>query len=251
MADHGLIVVSSLNNETKLYRYISLSQFISFVESKHTYLSMIKGWADTWELPTSKLPLLDDNGELKFPLWSISDEMFGQAWSLLGESDALWRIYSSQEEGLMIRTTVEKFLKIKDIKRGMLAPVIYYRDLQAGIEKLSTMTDYVEPFAEAFLKREAFEHEKEVRLVTMNDERCLGVRLEKPSHIHIKLDPFVFIDNITIDPRADGWYVDTLQRYCKRAGFEIEPKKSALYSCDVFNSTRLARKYIPVDREED
>lgn len=92
MENRGLVVASTLQSDTRLSRYISLSQFISFVESGQTYLSRIHDWPDTWEVPSYKLPLLEDDGELTYAAWSISENMFGQAWSLLEESDAMWRI---------------------------------------------------------------------------------------------------------------------------------------------------------------
>lgn len=250
MKDRGLVVANSLQSDTRLSRYISLSQFVSFVESGHTYLSKVLDWPDTWEMPASKLPLLDD-GDLTYPTWSISDDTYGQSWSLLSESDALWRIYSVQEEGIMIQTSVSKFRLFEAISCGMLAPVVYYRDLLEGIQQLDGDSDYIEPFAGAFLKRRAFEHEQEVRLVTVNDERCLGLRHPNHSYIETRLDAVEFINEITIDPRASDWYIDAIQRYCKRAGFKIKPIRSSLYSDDVYGATGVVRRYVPVDREED
>ena len=251
MAKRALHVEKSLDSERTLYRYISLSQFIAFVETGTTYLSKILHWEDTWEVPTSRVPLLSTDDELEYPLWSISEDMFGQSWSLLGESDALWRIYSRDKEGLMIHTSVEKFGMIEELKYGMLAPVIYYEELRTGLELLKGNHDYITPFSNAFLKRKAFEHEKEVRLVTLNDERCIGNRYRNPSIIYLKLDPIIFIEGITIDPRASDWYVQALKSYCKRSGFSFVLTRSTLYSTDVFETTGLVQKWVPVKPEED
>src|SRR5438552_2336902 len=36
--------------------------------------------------------------------------LYGQCWSLLDESDAMWRIYSPNKAGVKIRTTVRKLI---------------------------------------------------------------------------------------------------------------------------------------------
>ncbi len=251
MAGHGLVTANGLGSETMLFRYISLSQFVSFVESGQTHLSKVREWRDTWELPTSRLPTLMETGELEYPLWSISEETFGQSWSLLSESDAMWRIYSPQKEGLMIQSSVSNFVLFDEIRYGLLAPVVYYQDLREGINELKRRPDYVPLFAPAFLKRRAFEHEHEVRLVTANDERCLGARHSRSSHIQTTLDPLKFIEAITVDPRGSDWYVEAIQMYCRRVGFSIEPRKSELYSTDVFGKTGLVQRWVPVDRNGD
>jgi hypothetical protein len=44
-----------IEENTKLYRYISLSQFMSFVETKKTYLTNINLWPDPWEAALHKI----------------------------------------------------------------------------------------------------------------------------------------------------------------------------------------------------
>lgn len=244
--NQGILRVGGLTDNTRLYRYLGLSQFLSFTENKLTYITKIKQWEDTWEAPSSKLPTEQDNGKLEYPIYTLSDDMFGQCWSLNGESDALWRIYSQQKEGILIQTTVKKFELIKDVKYGLLAPVIYFDDLREALINLYKNESYPHLFADAFLKRRAFEHEREIRLITLNDERCLGVRFKNHTHIYINLDPVEFIESIIIDPRAEDRYVDTMQKYCKRAGYRIETIKSPLYSSKVFETTGLRKRWVPV-----
>lgn len=239
-----IIKAGKISAHTKLYRYINLSQFLSFIESKKTYLTKVKTWQDTWEVPESKIPVMHENGKIEFSKKNNTDDMFGQCWSLTSESDALWRIYSSDQEGLLIQTSTSKFDIIEDIKFGMIAPVIYYRNLKDGIVDLENREDYHELFGQAFLKRQAFEHEKEVRLVTINNPRCLGIRYDEARHIYVDLDPLIFIEKIIIDPRASDWYVKTIQKYCKRVGFEHSPSKSELYSPNIYEATRLTKDYI-------
>lgn len=244
---NGIIKSSTLSDNEKLYRYINLKQFISMVESKHIYLSKIANWDDTWEIPTCKIPIAFDCGELSYPKWSIEEIMYGTCWSRNKESDALWRIYSPNRDGLMIQTSVDKFNQLKEIRYGVLAPVLYYDNLLSAIEDITCRDDFISPFSNAFLKRRAFEHEDEVRLVTYNDERCLVTVKENKNFINIDVDSIEFIENIIIDPRADDWYVDTIKRYCIRAGFKFEPMKSNLYNSDVYKVAKIVMKITPVE----
>ncbi|MCY6483531.1 DUF2971 domain-containing protein [Clostridium aestuarii] len=246
MNSNKIIKSESLKNRTKIYRYISLSQFMSFVETNQICLTKIKAWEDTWEAPTSCIPTEGKNGYLEYPSHTICDDMYGQCWSLNGDSDALWRIYSSGNEGIVIETSIEKFNLIHDIKLGMIAPVIYYEKLQTGFKILKSKKDYQNIFAEGFLKRKAFEHEKEIRLITLNNKKCIDTKYVNSKFIKLELDPTKFIEGIKIDPRARDWYVDTIKRYCNRVGFKFDPLKSNLYSSDIFKATGLVQKHTSI-----
>jgi hypothetical protein len=242
----GIIKAGGMAADAKLYRYINLSQFLDFVENQRVHLTRIKDWEDPWEAPGSSLPVENDDGKLTYPSWNLSEDLYGQSWTLNPESDALWRIYSPQGEGLLIQTSAEKFSLLTDIKFGQLAPVMYFEDLIHALNTLTKTSGYDTLFSEALLKRKAFEHEQEVRLITINDERCLPRRFKRCSRIYVGLDPFVFIEGITVDPRAHASYVETLAAYCKRAGFSIVPTKSSLYSPDIYGCSGVVRKYVPV-----
>lgn len=226
-ADQGIVVAGGLTDDTKLYRYLGLSQFLSLIETWTVSLSRIKDWEDTWELPIDRYTPLNDADESKEPIQYLVDNMIGQCWSLAKESDAMWRIYSLNKEGLMIQTTVGKLRSIERIKFGLLAPVIYCRVLQE-IPQLKSR-GYHLPLGIAFLKRVAFEHEHEVRLITLNDDTHLEYR-QDDLPVQLPVNPADLIEDIIIDPRASKRYETIMQDYCERAGITIMPIKSFLYS---------------------
>jgi hypothetical protein len=172
--------------------------------------------------------------------------MYGQCWSLHEESDAMWRIYSPHNEGVVIQTSVKKFHLLNEIKFAALGPVIYYDDLKRALDEIGSRRSY-ERFTEAFLKRRAFEHENEVRLVTEDDPYCLISPPNGASWFNVGLDPRQFIEGITVDPRADDRYVEVLQKYCERVGIMAKPIKSTLYG-DMYEQTGLVTKYVTVKK---
>jgi hypothetical protein len=133
MASKGIIIGGGLKKTSVLYRYISLSQFLSMVERKKIHLTKVISWEDPWELPSLKIPTKRKDGGLEYPKHSRLKDIYGQCWSLNSKSDALWRIYSSRNNGILLHSTVERFLLLNDIKFGFLAPVIYYSNLRRAL----------------------------------------------------------------------------------------------------------------------
>jgi len=232
-----------LTPDTQLYRYVSLESFISFVESGHTHLTNINKWEDTWEAILSKVPLVDDEGKRHFPLYSHHERIFGQCWSLLAESDAMWRIYSTNRTGLVLSTTANRFELIRGVDHLYVGPVSYFSNFDDLVEKSK---DGDSLFKTACLKRAAFKHEEEVRCLTHSDflPGCdPGAR-----HVSLKLDSLEFLDGIRIDPRAPDWFVETVVHYCRRVGFRFEPIKSDLYAPNPHLRIPIVMRAVPVDR---
>ena len=93
---------SDLKPETKLYRYMSIETFMSFLETKRTTLTNVNSWDDKWEVILSKIPTVDDEGNPNPPLYSFYQYIYGQCWSLVEESAAMWRIYSPNHTGVRL-----------------------------------------------------------------------------------------------------------------------------------------------------
>jgi hypothetical protein len=235
-----------LKPDTKLFRYIRIETFMSFMETKQFLITNVNTWDDKWEVVLSKLPIQEDNGEVKFPLYSFHERLYGQSWSLVPESDAMWRIYSPFGTGIQIATSVEKFRLISGMVRCRLGRVIYFQSTKDLLQKASSRKS---PFDEALYKRNAFAHEQEVRFLTHGD--FINQFDAKKMHIGLSVDPFAFIEGVTIDPRADNWYVDTVMKYCERIGLPIKPIKSNLYESEPHRKLGLVRKYIAVKKDEE
>jgi hypothetical protein len=230
---------------TKLYKYVRLSQFMSMVETSSIPITKVKSWEDTWEMPITRLIKKSDYDFLR-GVPKTCHMIYGQCWSLNPESDAMWRIYSRNHEGVMIGTSVSKLHTLADITNSMLAPVSYYSVLAEGLKEVFVtnpeynnaavavgVSDYVPALVSAFLKRTAFEHEKEMRLVTVRSKECLRRRYsETGNYIKIEFAPTEFLESITIDPRAEDWYVKMIRHYCDKSGFPFAPQKSKLYETE-------------------
>lgn len=234
-----LEINAGLSVDTVIYRFISLETVLSFVESSETYVSRVQAWDDQWEAMLLKVPTVDHKGREVETINVLYMELFGQCWTLLPESDALWRIYSTQKTGLAISSTVGKLKLIQGMERCFVGRVVYFDGIPDLLEKAKNLSSSVHA---AFLKRSAFKHEEEVRLIAHLNDLSVDYKFDG-MRVNLKLDPLRFVDSVTIDPRADDWFVATIKRYCKRVGFRFEPRKSSLYEPDPHLKSGIVTRY--------
>lgn len=254
---------------TPIYRYLSFFQLINILERKQLYLQKLCYWNDPSE-GSGYISLMQDKAikatgenvnivktDVKFKDGIKSLYPFGTSWSLLSESDAMWRIYSQDKMGVQIQTSVEKlegalsrvefpkeYLEIKD-----------HFDIKYAVGKVNyNPADNLSSDLEHFLiKREAFKHEEEIRgLVKFSGIEDIErlAKLSYPPLCNFKITAFFrggnwiqpgeevkiiytsmedgFIEAVMIDPRADDWIVQTIKNYCKTKNI-TNVKRSDLY----------------------
>ena len=98
-------------------------------------------------------------------------------------------------------------------------------------------------FYTAKFKRDAFSHEEEVRIFTHPNYLGKSItHFEKRISLSINLESF--IDSIVIDPRADKWVQDMIEKYCARLLPNCTVSKSTLY--EVNDNVQFITKYVPV-----
>jgi hypothetical protein len=172
----------------------------------------------------------------------LSDELFAQCWCRNGVSDAMWRIYSQDKLGVRIRVNLEAFrgqlIKIASQSNigFRIARVKYVSELEYGIRTRKIFLDlqrrvtFARASAHLYLKRRAFNHEVETRIVVCDFDQLPQA---KPSSLKIKLDARKLIDSVLVDPRAPDEYVEAYRKYLKDTlTFPGPVKKSQLYRSD-------------------
>lgn len=181
----------------KLYRIISLETFLDIIVNKRERYVRPATWEDTFEgYLFSKLKNSADRKRI-VEYWyhevcsnncqnviinmmhlDGSKYVYGQCWSELSESDALWRIYSYGNHSIQIQTSeedLEKLLTERNIK-GTIRKIEYDITSEKDLLEKQLLQSAQEGYAYTpFLhKRKAFEHEKEHR-VLIYDTKCEGV----------------------------------------------------------------------------
>ena len=223
-----------------IYKYLTFTQFIDMVESQRLYLTRISEWEDVYEAIGLKKVVSQTMKTLAPPFVPemMGDELlvaldkieyysyYAQSWtSSEKESDAMWRIYSPQREGVRIKMKVdliEQNMKkaFKEIHSNM---PLYHSSVVYRNDNLGPIN----------VKREAFNHEEEYRFWTVLQMGSFSQPPEKPfvneidSFIHY-LDKCYrenpksiyypvtkdMIEEVTLDPRAAFYHEQTFNNYC-------------------------------------
>ncbi len=220
-----------------IYRIVPVERLFELFENRQNVLVKPRKWDDPFENFILRARIRLETGQLA--QFSFHDQFYGQCWTLQSSSDAIWRIYSPNRSAIRIRSTIQTLAESLSTVLGD------YAQIQAFIGKVRYLPSRrLSAFASSWfpgahrlrarvsaetllVKRPAFKHEREVRLLyfqhsaaeTVGDLYCYSV------------DPYAFIDQIMIDPRMPEPDVDALKvRIREKTGFRGPILRSLLYA---------------------
>ena len=174
------------------------------------------------------------------PIHKQAPNIFAQCWCRKAVSDAMWRIYSPHSLGVRIGTTAQLLqdaMRVAQAKEGIKFRLQNIKYVHPGLlpDELAKLElarkarpSFATTIASLFLKRRAFDHEHETRLVIHQDPVAAGkARLG----ISIEIEAAKLIESIWIDPRAPKEYIDAFKYYLKsKIKFRGTVAQSSLYS---------------------
>ncbi|EJM10594.1 Protein of unknown function (DUF2971) [Pseudomonas sp. GM21] len=218
------------------YRTISYARLIELFSTKQNTLVKPSLWEDTFENFALKSKLRDETGrQIEY---DIHNRMYGQCWTLEKSSDAMWRIYSSNKDGIRIRTTIVQLLDSlcsATIDRKncehCIGKVEYLREADLVKRAKDTFTPHGEItlgklFSSLLLKRRAFRHENEVRLMFCDWAEGAG----ENKLLKYNIEPHKLITQIMIDPRVSYEAFKLIEQDIRqRTAYQGEIKRSLLY----------------------
>lgn len=192
--------------DAHVYRIIEPKRLYELFKRNEGVLVHPSCWDDPYENFILRSKVRDKTGQVK--TYTYHEQLYGQCWTLNTNSDAMWRIYSPKLRGIRIRTTVRDLLE--SLYRGgvnrpdmfcVVGKVRYLgekalRRFANGIYRNGSL-EKDNLFRTLLVKRPAFRHEKEVRLLYFDERREAEGRL-----LRYKLDAHNLIDQIMIDPRV-------------------------------------------------
>lgn len=218
-----------------IYRIMRESFVISLFADRTNVLSQVQNWKDKFE--NFQLNLGGNlNGE-KFE-YGFRNDFVGQCWTRENLSEAMWGIYANDPS--------VRFLRIRSTPRKLLAALVAAhpemprdtcfigkvqykreRDLRNYAQSGGQLNLSPQRFAShLLLKRRAFKHEGEVRLLYFGDARSYDAQ----GLYRFNVDPHAMITQIMADPNRNRatWTADkaTLQR---ATGFTGSIKRSKIY----------------------
>lgn len=238
-----------VDNDAKLWRYITFSKFISMLDRHELFFSRADRLGDDFEgsfplknvkervkrrtlvLKKQYPDFSDDN--IKNLLAHDSDYYRNMreltlinSWMYsASESAAMWKVYLKSDEGLVIQSSTTRLKQSFNkcpipIHMGMVNYIDYEKDSFPFADK-----DLFVPF---IYKRCAFEHEKEYRAVIALDSSFNWRKEETPRGKYISLDIDTLIESIYLSPDSPSWYVDVVEGILEKFNIQKEIRVSSL-----------------------
>lgn len=214
-----------MGKNKKLWRYMPLIQLLDFLQTKELRFTKADAFEDIQEgyigldAMLKALPQ-DATDELRLQtkeeIENLNNECFVSCWHLSSsESLAMWKIYGIHNFSVALVSDVDRvmslgkaYCKVSPVS-GVMGEVIYDNyilDAKANVNVTGLPTGYPSSVLTLFMKANAYNYEKEWRLVlhkSKADEKALTVKID---------DLEDFVDAIYISPEAPDWMVESIKR---------------------------------------
>ncbi len=217
------------NPDTIVWKYLDLSKFLDLLLCRQLFMARSDKFEDPYEGTFSE-PTFE---ELK----KISEDKPGflnaykkhrenvvvSSWHINEyESYAMWQIFTKNNEGLAIQSTVKRL-------QEALVPETKYEQHIGEVQYIDYKKEYI-PFDNDFFpflfKRKSFQYEREVRIIS--DLSKSGRTINEG--IKIDVDINSLIERIYIHPKSENWYKNLVIQLMEQLGFNFTIEKSDLES---------------------
>ncbi len=227
----------------KVWRYMDFTKFASLLDTSALFFSRADQLPDAWEgahtvwgvlgRPVFWTPQEDEVGKFHR---SLRQHTFVSCWHMNDvESAAMWKLYVSQNEGIAIQTTFDRFTasfqgdesNIFDVHVGRVRYLDYDRD--------------VFPEGNTFLpflhKRLSFEHEHELRAIIQPVWPGGNPLVDSDPYAEgllVDIDLHNLIECVYVAPTSETWFKDLVTNVAKRYGLRAPIQQSDLARDPVY-----------------
>ena len=248
MKNDNLIFLTDEELDKNIYRVFSFDRLKEIFDTGKVTLVKPKLWDDPFEnFILNSTGILPDGRAFQI---GFRDSFYGQCWSLTKESDAMWRIYSLDKNGVKVKTTIRKLFtplfQAGGEHRKMNGNVYNLSSFVGkvkyqGTKKLIEMLNDKERMSNKifdqsgwgqassfYFKRWAFRHENEVRIM-FNKHDGHNADLFK-----FEVNPSDLIDEIVFDPRMNVDDYEQKNSEIRSWGYQKNVIQSGLYKIREF-----------------
>jgi hypothetical protein len=238
--------IPQLERQRRIYRIISLERLYQLFDGVKPSNTLVK--PHKWDDPFENFVLgmkgqMADGQTVEF---GQRHDFYGQCWTLREETDAMWRIYSGDKKSVRIQVRIPNLVaSLAHYSKGnvFIGKVRYLNtpELLAWAQTVMNRAKVptIRLLAKTLLvKRVAFSHEQEVRLLYFDDrERDEIYRYRFPAHD--------LIEKIVLDPRLSDEEGEMLKQVIEsRTGFNRKRIiRSKLYAAPPELVLRLGSAY--------
>ncbi len=221
--------------DENIYRIVPIERLYQlFIDGTNTLVNPSL-WEDTYENLTLRSRRIVGGVEVHS---DAHKRIYGQCWTTQKASDAMWRIYSLDRKSVRIRTTPRRLFDSLNLQQNnrsqtyqCIGKVKYVSDarLMASLKSMFTEDGnltFSNAFKSLLIKRWAFKHESEVRLLHLE----AGETVPADPIYSYGVDAHELIDQIMIDPRVSYEDYKVVKREIIEATkFTGQIKRSLLY----------------------
>ncbi len=217
------------NPDTVVWKYLDLSKFLDLLMSRKLFMSRSDKFEDQYEGTFSEptyeeiKKLSENNPEFLDYYKSHREKVVVSSWHINEyESFAMWQIFTQNNEGLAIQSTIGRLQKA-------LKPEINYSQFIGEVNYIDYKKEYI-PFDDMFFpfmfKRKSFQYEREIRIISDLSENNIKIN----DGIKIEVDISQLIEKIYIHPKSENWYKKLVIDLVSKLDYTIEIEKSDLES---------------------
>lgn len=227
------------NSDIKLWRYMDVTKFLWLITEKKLHFGRLDQFQDEYEGSSTKRTLegirrfmeergqpADDNFGRIYQ--DSREKMYVNCWYCGNdESEAMWRLYCPDRNGVAIQTTYNKLTKSIEKDERLFIGLVKYADY----DSLSFPDANV--FYPIMHKRIAFRHESEVRVVCRVDAQ---EGEEQPLGFALDWDPKQIVETIFVDPYGPQYHFQAISSALRALApdWNIELQWSQMKATPVF-----------------
>jgi hypothetical protein len=252
---HQLLITPP--NDTKLWRYLDLSNFLGLLYRQALYFANVIEFDDRWEgaIPAGTTEgfdrawraLGDDLAKDGIPptmlkrfqsAWKSEQALYGvNCWHKNEvESVAMWKLYTHGKDGVAIQTTVGRLKAcLAHEARPIFIAQVNYLDHRTMPEADLISDDTLIPIV---VKRRSFAHESEVRLIlnrrpnidpaTYTTVLAFTNDVSPVTGENIAVDVSHLVERVVASPDYPEWALASLQELVADGGLDVTVEKSDL-----------------------
>lgn len=235
MRHYNIIDIPKDVLEKPVYRIEQLDRLLELLRSNKLTLVSTAKWDDPFENFILNAKLIVGPSRYAF---ADHKRFYGCCWTRKGYSDAMWRIYSHEKKAVRLKTSIPKLGAAlwracgdRAVHSAFIGRVRYFSEKKL-IQKAKSgefspnIADRTFPGVRSLLmKRSAFNHEREIRLLYLD-----RVDKAKEGLVKVDIDANDLIEGILIDPRASEDMYEEFKKRIRKSGYEGPIKKSRLYA---------------------
>ncbi|MFM5845328.1 hypothetical protein ACET69_00920 [Aeromonas veronii] len=234
------------NLETKIWRYMDFTKFMSLLDTSSLFLSRVDKFDDPYEGATSHFnitarPMVYADAKIPVEVGHQLGEFIRKSreWTYVNcwhlndhESAAMWKLYAQTNEAVAIQS---RFSVLQDLlpEKTYVGRVKYIDYDKDWLPEGNGFWPFVH-------KRKSFEHEKELRILSQelplsaSDDTINFNQKNDTFGKNIEIDLNQLIEAVYISPDAPAWFFELVKGAIDRYGYSFQVIQSDLARKPVY-----------------